>query len=68
MNDLINRQEVIDIFQCDAEILKSILDNIDVMSKDREKYLYGLELIKSYIEDIKELPPAQSEMVKEIRK
>lgn len=68
MNDLINRQKVIDIFQYDAKILRSVLDNMDVVGRDREKYSYGLELIKLYIEDIKELQPAQSEMIKEIRK
>ena len=34
---------------------------MDVVGIDREKYSYGLKLQESDIEDIKELPSAQSE-------
>lgn len=61
MNDLINRQEAVDILELGAEILRRVLDDMDVVGIDREKYSYGLKLIESNIEDIKELPPAQSE-------
>lgn len=59
MNNLINRQEAIDILQLGAEILRRVLDDMDVVGIDREKYSYGLKLLESDIEDIKELPPAQ---------
>ena len=61
MTDLINRQEAIDILQLGAEILRRVLDDMDVVGIDREKYSYGLKLLESDIEDIKELPPAQPE-------
>lgn len=61
MNDLINRQEAVDILELGAEILRRVLDDMDVVGIDREKYSYGLELQESDIEDIKELPPAQLE-------
>ena len=61
MADLINRQEAIDILQLGAEILRRVLDDMDVVGIDREKYSYGLKLLESDIEDIKELPPAQPE-------
>lgn len=61
MNDLINRQEAIDILELGAEILRRVLDDMDVVGIDREKYSYGLKLIESNIEDIKQLPPAQPE-------
>ena len=61
MNDLINRQEAIDILELGAEILRRVLDDMDVVGIDREKYSYGLKLLESDIEDIKELPPAQYE-------
>lgn len=61
MNNLINRQEAIDILELGAEILRRVLDDMDVVGIDREKYSYGLKLLESDIEDIKELPPAQPE-------
>ncbi len=61
MNDLINRQEAIDVLQLGAEILSRVLDDMDVVGIDREKYSYGLKLIESNIEDIKELPSTQPE-------
>lgn len=61
MVDLINRQEAIDILELGAEILRRVLDDMEVVGIDREKYSYGLKLIESNIEDIKELPSAQPE-------
>lgn len=61
MDDLINKQEAVDILELGAEILRRVLNDMDVVGIDREKYSYGLKLIESDIEDIKELPPAQYE-------
>ena len=61
MVDLINRQEAIDILELGAEILRRVLDVMDVVGIEREKYSYGLKLLESNIEDIKELPSTQSE-------
>ena len=46
------------------EILNRVLDDIDVVGIDREKYSWGLGLIESYINDIEELPSAQPEIVR----
>ena len=61
MVDLINRQEAIDVLELGAEIFRRVLDDMEVVGIDREKYSYGLKLIESNIEDIKELPSAQPE-------
>ena len=62
--DTISRQDAIDVLSLSKEILNRALDNIDVVGTDREKYSWGLGLIESNIEDIKELPPAQLEIVR----
>jgi len=59
--DAINRQAVIDVINVGAELLKRVLDDADVVGVERAKYEWGLNLIESYISDIKELPPAQLE-------
>lgn len=59
MSDLISRQAAIDVLSLGKEILSRVLDDIDVVGTDREKYSWGLRLIESNIEDIKELPSAQ---------
>lgn len=59
MDDLISRQAAIDVLSLGKEILSRVLDDMDVVGADREKYSWGLGLIESYINDIKELPPAQ---------
>ena len=61
MNDVIYRQAAIEVLSLGKEILNRVLDDIDVVGIDREKYSWGLGLIESYINDIKELPPAQPE-------
>ena len=63
MKDQINRQDAIDVLSLGKEILSRVLDDTDVVGTDREKYSWGLRLIESNIEDIKELPPAQPEIV-----
>ena len=60
-SDLINRQDAIDVLSLGKEILSRVLDNTNIVGIDREKYSFGLKLIESDIEDIKELPPAQPE-------
>ena len=62
--DLIERQAAIDVLSLGKEILSRVLDDIDVVGTDREKYSWGLKLIESNIKDIEELPSAQPEMVK----
>ena len=59
--DLIDRQQAIDALSLGKEMLSRVLDDIDVVGTDREKYSWGLGLIESYINDIKELPSAQPE-------
>ena len=61
MKDPIERQDAIDMLNVGAELLRRVLDDADVVGADREKYSWGLGLIESYIDDIEELPSAQSE-------
>ena len=58
MSDLIDRKEAIGVFSFDKEMLNRLLDDMDVVGTDREKYSWGLGLIESYINDIWELPSA----------
>lgn len=64
MNELIYRQEAIDTLDIGAELLRRVLDDTDVVGIEREKYEWGLDLIESYIADTKELPPAQTEIIR----
>lgn len=61
MSDLISRAEAVDALSLGKEILSRALDDIDVVSTDREKYSWGLELIESIIKDIEDLPSTQPE-------
>ena len=56
---LIEREAAIDVLDTNAELLKRVLDDTDVVGVERAKYEWGLDLIESYITDMKELPPAQ---------
>ena len=58
-NSLISRQAAIDVLLLGKEMLSRVLNDMDVVGTDREKYSWGLGLIESYINDIKELPTAQ---------
>ena len=60
-DDVINRQDAINVLSLGKEILSRVLDDMDVVGTLREKYLWGLELIESYIKDIEELPPAHAD-------
>jgi len=59
--DLIYRQQAIDVLSLGKEMLSRVLDDMDVVGTDREKYSWGLRLIESDIKDIEELPSAQPE-------
>ena len=59
MDDLISRQDAIDVLRFEEELLKRVLDDMDVVGQDREKYSWGLGLIEAYISDIEELPSAE---------
>lgn len=61
MDDTISRQAAIDILSLGKEILSRVLDDMDVVGTDREKYSWGLRLIESNIKDIEELPSVQPE-------
>ena len=66
MNDrkVIYLDDVIDVLLIEKEILSRVLDDIDVVGTDREKYSWGLGLIEANIKDIEELPSAQPERKK----
>ena len=59
--DCISRQAAIDALAIGEELLKRVLDDMDVVGNEREKYEWGLGLIESYIADMKDLPSAQPE-------
>ena len=59
--DAISRQAAIDALDVGAELLRRVLDEVDVVGAEREKYKWGLGLIESCISDMKELPSAQTE-------
>ena len=63
MNDLVKRQDAIDILLFSKEFLMKILDDMDVVGNAREKFSWGLGLIESFIDDVNELPSAEPEKV-----
>lgn len=63
MSDCISRQATIDVLDGGAELLRRVLDDADIVGVERAKYEWGLDLIESYISDVKELPPAQPEII-----
>lgn len=64
MNDLISRQAAIDTLAIGEELIRRVLDEVDVVGNEREKYEWGLGLIESYISDMKDLPSAQPKIVR----
>ena len=65
MGDLISRKAAIDVLGVGKKVLSRVLDDTDdVVGCEREKYSWGLGLIEAYINDMKELPPAQPEIVR----
>ena len=67
-SDTISRQAAIDVLSLGKEILSRALDDMDVVGTEREKYSWGLKLIESNIEDMKELSSAQPEPQSRIEK
>ena len=61
-DDLISRQAAIDTLNVGAELLRRVLDDADVVGTERAKCKWGFGLIKSYISDMKDLPPAQPDI------
>lgn len=58
-DDLISRQEVINVLNDGAELLRRFLDETYVVGDERTKYEWGLGLIESYIYEMDGLPSAQ---------
>lgn len=63
MDDLISRQAAIESIEFGVETLKIVLDRTDVTYNEREKFSWGMGLLESYIEDIKELPSAHQRWI-----
>lgn len=61
MNDLISREAAIDVVEGGLELIRRVLDNMDVEIGERGKFAYGLGLLESCIEELSELPSAQPE-------
>lgn len=61
MSDLISRQAAIEVLSLGKEILSRVLDDMDVVGTDRDKYSWGIGLIESNINDIEDLPSVQYE-------
>lgn len=61
--DAVSRQGAIDTLNVGAELLRRVLDADIVGVVERAKYEWGLELIESYISDMKELPSVQPEII-----
>ena len=66
MADVIERQVAIDVLDDGAEFLRRALDDADIVGVERAKYEWGLKLIEEYISDMKELPSAQPDTVKDL--
>lgn len=58
---LIDRQAAVDTLSVGKKALSRVLDEIDVVGTEREKYSWGLGLIEAAIKDIEELPPTELE-------
>lgn len=62
MNDLISRQAAIDVVDDGAELIRRVLDNMNVVGGERSKFAWGLGLLESCIDELNGLPSAQSEI------
>lgn len=62
--DCISRQAAIDVVDGGAELIRRVLDNMDVVCGERSKFAWGLGLLESCINDLNELPSAQPERKK----
>lgn len=63
-DDVISRQDAIEVLNVGTELLRRVLDDTDVVGAERAKFEWGLGLIESYIYDMEELPSAQPERKK----
>ena len=61
MDDPISRQAAIDVLDVGAEGLRRVLDDVDIVGAEREKYKWGLGLIESCISVMKELQSVEPE-------
>lgn len=59
--ELVGRQAVIDTLNVGAELLRSVLDETDIVGAERAKYEWGLGIIEAYISDMEKLPSVQPE-------
>lgn len=66
MNDLISREAAIETLAFSKEILNRVLDDTYVVGTEREKFSWGLGLIESSINEIEELPSAQSNIAENL--
>lgn len=60
-DDLISRREVINELNDCAELLRCVLDNVDIVGAEREKYKCELRIIEAFISDVQEFPSMQLE-------
>ena len=63
-DDTISRQAAIDVVEGGAELIRRVLDNMDVVIGERGKFAYGLGLLESCIEELSGLPSAQPEIIR----
>jgi hypothetical protein len=59
MDDLIKRCDVLEDIDEDADRLRTVLDEMDLVGIEREKFGYGLGFLEALIDDIKQIPSAE---------
>lgn len=59
MSDLIDRQAAIYLLEHEIELSNRALDFAELVGTEREKFSWGLGLLESIAEDIKQLPSAE---------
>lgn len=64
MDDLIKRCDVLEDIDEGADLLRTVLDEMDLVGSDREEFEFGLELLGALIDDIKQIPSAEPERKK----
>jgi hypothetical protein len=64
MDDLIKRCDVLENIDESADLLRTVLDEMDLVGIEREKFGYGLGLLEALIDDIKQMPSAESEITR----
>lgn len=57
LSDLISRSKAIDEINVGAEFIRRVLDDMELAGDERSKYEWGLGLLESCIDDMKELSP-----------